>query len=181
MSKNPWKWKKWTLNWKARITLSAVASGSGTPGIWGFRKGSKPDFCLSEVSYYIPGTPLDLKSYLRRRVSYYVHICMYRYAKKMYAKISGTRRKNLNTFNACSMRIKSPKFWKNINLSTNIESMRLICSNFIKMSSPYFPTSAAVAAVRKVYQTKTVLKICRTKFQQNFPQELYQSHGWIIH
>ena len=32
---------------------SAVFSGGcGTPGIWGFRKGAKPDFCLLEFSYY---------------------------------------------------------------------------------------------------------------------------------
>ena len=37
--------------------VSAVDSGvcwgcQSTPGIWGFRKGAKPDFCLSEFSYY---------------------------------------------------------------------------------------------------------------------------------
>ena len=39
------------------------------------------------------------------------------------------------------------------------------------MSSPDFPTSAAVAVVRKVYQTKSVLKICITKFsKRNIPK-----------
>jgi hypothetical protein len=27
-------------------------SVQSTPRIWGFRKGAKPDFCLSEFSYY---------------------------------------------------------------------------------------------------------------------------------
>ena len=32
----------------------------------GFKKGAKPNLCLSESSYLLLRTPLDLKSYLRR-------------------------------------------------------------------------------------------------------------------
>ena len=35
------------------VRISALASKNcSTPGIWGFRKVAKPDFCLSEFSYY---------------------------------------------------------------------------------------------------------------------------------
>ena len=31
---------------------SGGAGGARNPGIWGFEKGPKPDFCLLEFSYY---------------------------------------------------------------------------------------------------------------------------------
>ena len=36
----------------AALLIAGVLGMPVTPGFWGFRKGAKPDFCLSEVSYY---------------------------------------------------------------------------------------------------------------------------------
>ena len=42
------KYKKY----EKQYTFSAVFSGGAGGAIWGFRKGAKPDFCLSDFSYY---------------------------------------------------------------------------------------------------------------------------------
>ena len=40
------------LTYSAQVIAEWCWGCQSTPGIWGFRKGAKPDSCLSEFSYY---------------------------------------------------------------------------------------------------------------------------------